>query len=148
MENEKTKPNLSVAVTVKAVNYQNGNVMESSGKITKTGPDHVNVAEEDTLTFRASDCTKSSMEVNYNSSTTGTGEQATDVELDIKGGILNEKKEVVDVIATDAKLKVVFGGKGQIEKTEDWLKLKIENSCDAKCATTDSYYTTKTTEIK
>lgn len=37
METGKQKPNLNVVVSVKAVNYQNGNVMESKGKITKIG---------------------------------------------------------------------------------------------------------------
>lgn len=146
METEKVKPCFSAVVKVKAINYQNGNVMETKGEITKTAAECAEISGEDSLTFRGSDCEKPQMEVNYNSSAIGTGEQTTDVDLEIKGSVLIDKKEV-DVIAASSKLKTVFGGKGQIGKVEDWFKLKLENSCDAKCASTESYYTTKTTEI-
>jgi len=148
METDKLKPCFNAVVKVKAINYQNGNVMETKGEITKSTAECAEIKGEDTLTFRGGDCGKAQMEINYNSSANGTGEQTTEVDLEIKGQLLTDKKELVDVIATDAKLKTVFGGKGQIGHTEDWLKLKIENSCDAKCANTESYYTHKTSEIE
>lgn len=147
METDKLKPCFTAVVKVKAINYQNGNVMEAKGEITKSAAECSQIKGEDTLTFRGGDCEKPQMEINYNSSAKGTDEQTTDVDLEIKGRVLTDRKELVDVIATDAKLKTVFGGKGQIELREDWLKLKIENSCDAKCANTESYYTHKTSEI-
>ena len=144
---ENLKPNLSVVVDVKAINYQNGNVIEGKGTITKTTSDRADIANEDSLTFRGSDCGKSTMEANYNSSTIGIGEQTTNVELGVKGRVLTDKKELVDVVEASSKLKTVFAGRDKNHKTEEWLKVKLENSCDAKCATTDSFYTTKTTEI-
>lgn len=148
METDKLKPCFTAVVKVKAVNYQNGNVMEAKGEITKSAAECAEIKSEDTLTFRGGDCGKAQMEINYNSAAKGTGEQTTEVDLEIKGRLLTDKKELVDVIATDAKLKTVFGGKGAVVKEEDWLKLKIENSCDAKCANTESYYTHNTSEIE
>ena len=148
METDKLKPCFNAVVKVKAINYQNGNVMETKGEITKSAAECAEIKSEDTITFRGSDCGKAQMEINYNSSAKGTGEQTTEVDLEIKGRLLTDKKELVDVIATDAKLKTVFGGKPANVKEEDWLKLKMDNSCDAKCASTESFYTHKTSEIE
>lgn len=148
METDKLKPCFNAVVKVKAVNYQNGNVMETKGEITKSAAECAELKGEDTLTFRGGDCGKAQMEINYNSSAKGTGEQTTEVDLEIKGRLLTDKKELVDVIASDAKLKTVFGGKSAIVKEEDWFKLKMDNSCDAKCASTESFYTHKTSEIE
>lgn len=145
---EKNIKTLNVTVEVKAVNFQNGNVMETKATLTKTGDDRNSIADEDTLRFRGSDCGKANMEVDYKSSSQGTGEQTTEVDLEIKGGILKDRKDVIEVISAQSKLKTVFGGRNANEIIEDNLNLKIENGCDAKCATTDSSYTTKTSEIK
>lgn len=145
METEKTKPTLDVVVDVKAINYQNGNVYEAEGKLKTVFGGRGQIAEE-SLTFRGTDCGKSQMEVDYNSASTGIGEKTTNVELDIKGRVLNERKELIDVVAANAKLAKTDTGIDGV-KAEDWLKLKLENGCDAKCATTDSYYTHKTSEV-
>lgn len=148
METDKLKPCFNAVVKVKAINYQNGNVMETKGEITKSAAECAEIKSEDTLTFRGGDCGKAQMEINYNSSAKGNGEQTTEVDLEIKGSLLTEKKELIDVIGSDAKLKTVFGGKGAIVKEEDWFKLKMDNSCDAKCSSTESFYTHKTSEIE
>jgi len=145
---EKEKANLTVVIGVKAINYQNGNVMESTGKLKTVfgGCGQTGMIADETLSFRGGDCGKASMEANYNSTSIGIGEKTTDVELGVKGRLLTEKKELVDVVEANASLtKTEIGIAGQ--KTEDWLKLKMENSCDAKCANSESYYTTKTTKI-
>lgn len=144
---EKEKATLNVVVDVKAVNYQNGNVMQSTGKLKTVfgGRGQIAMAEE-SLSFRGTDCTKSQMEVNYNSANIGEGEKNTEVQLEIKGGILTKEKELIDVVSANAgftKSEILVAG----NKTEDWLKVKMENSCDAKCAATESFYTHKTTEI-
>lgn len=142
---EKEKATLNVVVDVKAVNYQNGNVMESTGKLKTMFGGRGQIAEE-SLSFRGSDCTKSQMEVNYNSVNIGEGEKNTEVQLEVKGRILTKERELIDVVSAKAgftKSEILVPG----NKTEDWLKVKMENSCDAKCAQTESYYTHKTTEI-
>ena len=143
---EKEKANLNVKIEVKSTNYQNGNVMEAEGKL-KTVFGGRGQVTEDSLSFKGSDCGKASMEANYNSSATGEGEKNTEVELDIKGGIINEKKELIDAIAAGSKLTKADAGRELGVKTEDWFKLKMDNSCDTKCANTESFYTTKTSEI-
>lgn len=139
MQTEK-KPNLNIKVDVKAINYQNGNVMESTGKLKTVFGGRDGVVEE-SLSFKGTDCGKATMEANYNSTSQGTGEQTTDVELNIKGKILTDKKELIDVVEAESKLSKADAGNIGGPKTEDWLKLKLENGCDAKCATTESFYT-------
>ena len=102
---EKEKANLCVKIEVKSTNYQNGNVMEAEGKL-KTVFGGRGQVTEDSLSFKGSDCGKASMEANYNSSATGEGEKNTEVELDIKGGIINAKKELIDAISAGAKSKM------------------------------------------
>lgn len=137
---EEKKANLSIKVDVKAINYQNGNVLESQGKL-KTVFGGRDAIVEETLSFKGTDCGKATMEAHYNSTSQGTCEQATDVELNIMGKILNDKKELIDVVEAESKLSKENAGNIGGPKTEDWLKLKLENGCEAKCATTESFYT-------
>jgi len=146
MNTEKVKPNLSIKVDVRAINYQNGNVLEAHGKINKVFAEREGIVEE-ALSFKGTDCGKASMEANYNSTTQATGEQTTDVELNVKGKVLNAKKELIDVVEAESKLTKADAGELDNTKTEDWLKLKLENGCEAKCATTDSFYTHKTIDL-
>lgn len=134
------KSSLNIKVDVKAINYQNGNVLESQGKL-KTVFGGRDAIVEETLSFKGTDCGKATMEANYNSTSQGTCEQTTDVELNIKGKILNDKKELIDVVEAESKLSKESAGNIGGPKTEDWLKLKLENGCEAKCATTESFYT-------
>lgn len=137
---EDKKSSLNIKVDVKAINYQNGNVLESQGKL-KTVFGGRDAIVEETLSFKGTDCGKATMEANYNSTSQGTFEQATDVELNIKGKILNDKKELIDVVEAESKLSKENAANIGGPKTEDWLKLKLENGCEAKCATTESFYT-------
>lgn len=137
---EEKKATLNIKVDVKAINYQNGNVLESQGKL-KTVFGGRDAIVEETLSFKGTDCGKATMEANYNSTSQGTCEQATDVELNIKGKILNDKKELIDVVEAESKLSKESAGNIGGPKAEDWLKLKLENGCEAKCATTESFYT-------
>lgn len=137
---EDKKASLSIKVDVKAINYQNGNVLESQGKLKTVFGGRDGIVEE-TLSFKGTDCGKATMEANYNSTSQGTCEQTTDVELNIKGKILNDKKELIDVVEAESKLSKENDGNIGGPKTEDWMKLKLENGCEAKCATTESFYT-------
>jgi hypothetical protein len=145
MENEKVTPNLSVTLNVKSVNYQNGNVMESTGKLKTVFGGAAQLIEEG-LTIRGSDCGKANMEVNYNGANIGNGDKNTDVEMEIKGRLLTQDSGLVDVVSAKAVLNETetldFA-----HKSEEWMKLRMENSCDAKCATTESFYTHKKIEI-
>lgn len=147
MNENKTKPNLNIQVNVKAINYQNGNVLESQGKLKTVFAGREGILEE-SLSFKGTDCGKASMEANYNSTSQAIGEQNTDVELSIKGKVLNAKRELIDVVEAESKLTKADAGVNENTKTEDWFKLKLENGCEAKCATTDSFYTHKTIELK
>lgn len=135
-----------ITVEVKAVNHLTGNIMESKGEINKTSEDGDNVANEDTLRFSGGDCGTSRMEASYNSSSQGTGEQTTEIELEVKASVLKDKKEI-EVATGQSKLKTVFGGFDPQEKVEDYFNLKAETKCDSGCANVESYYSTKTTEI-
>lgn len=141
---EKPKNGLNVVIDVKAINYQNGNVVEAQGKL-KTVFGGKGAITEESLSFKGTDCGKSQLEANYNSTSVGEYEKNTDVELDLKGRLL-KNGTYTDVIAANVKIaKADTGVEGT--KNEDWLKLKIENSCDAQCAATESSYTHKTVEV-
>ncbi len=141
---EKEKSSLKVAVNVTATNYQNGNVFEAQGKLKTVFGGKGQI--EESLTFHGSDCGKPNMEVDYNSSFAGAMEQTNDVELDIKGRVLNSKKELIDIVGANAKIAKTEVITENV-RSEEWLRLKMENSCDAKCATTESFYTHKISEI-
>lgn len=140
---EKAKTGINVNIDVKATNFQNGNVFEGQGKL-KTVFGGRDAMTEERLTFKGSDCGTSQLEANYNSTSTGDYEKNTEVELDLKGRLL-KNGTIHDVIATNAKISKNDKGAEEI-KNEDWLTLKIENKCDAQCATTESFYTNKTSE--
>jgi hypothetical protein len=144
MEQNIVKPNLNITLDVKAINYQNGNVMQTSGKL-KTVFGGKGQIQEETLSFSGSDCSKSQMEMNYNSSDIAGAEKETEVELTINGRVLAGEKEI-DVVSATAgftKSEVLDFA----HKSEDYLKLKMENSCDAKCAASETFYNHKTIEI-
>lgn len=151
MENT-IKKNLNVVIEVKATDYQNGklkNVFGGKAQITKADTDRVSQNDEDAITFRASDCGTPKMEVDYRSTSIGQGETETAVEIDVKGQTFDmNKSELIDAIASSSKLTKADAGRALDKKIEDYFTLKAEKSCEAECANIESYYTTKTSEIK
>lgn len=151
MDNSK-KENLNIVVEVKATNYENGKlktVFGGKGQITKEDTGRVSQNDEDALTFRASDCGTPKIEVDYRSKSIGEGETKTTVEIDVKGQIPDKNKnELIDAISASSKLTKADAGRALDKAIEDYFTLKVEKSCDANCANAESYYTTKTTEIK
>jgi hypothetical protein len=153
MEVNEKKENLKVIVEVRANNFNNkGEVLdaiEASAKLTKADAGRTSINDEDTITIIGTDCGNATITADYRSVSQGLGEKETGVEIDLKGKIRNpEKGELVDGFAAQSKLKTVFGGKNALETTEDWYRLKAEKDCKANCATVESFYNTKTTEIK
>ena len=152
MENTK-KEKLKVTVEVRANNFNSkGEVIDEiqgSAKLTKADAGRVSQNDDDSITIIGSDCGNATITADYRSVSNGIGEKETGVEIDLKGKTLNaEKNQLVDGFAAQSKLKTVFGGKSALEATEDWHRLKAEKDCKANCASVESFYNTKTTEVK
>ena len=149
MEKKETK----ITVEVKSQNFNKEgkvvNALEAGAKLTKADAGRVGYEDQDSLTFQASGCGCPKINADYNSTTIGEGDVKTTVEMEVKAQKLDvDKKELVDVIAANAKLTKADAGREINQKTEDWFRLKAEGSCEGDCGTSETYYTTKTTEIK
>jgi len=149
MDNTK-KENLKIVVEVKGTNYSNGklkSVFGGKAQITKENDDRESQNDEDTITFRGSDCTNK-IEGEYQSVSVGQGEVKTNVELELKGQTYDmSKAELIDAIAAGSKLTKADAGRALNTAIEDIHKLSVEKDCNADCATMESTYTTKTREI-
>jgi hypothetical protein len=149
-EKEKTV-NQTVAIEVKTQNFdakgQLTDIIKAASKLTKADDGRINNTDDDSLTLSASNCGTTKVEVGYNSSSIGEGEKETILEVDVKAQKLDAtKKELIDSLASSAKLTKADAGRNKTEKTEDWFNLNVEAS-ETGCAKTESYYRTKVSAI-
>lgn len=144
------KKDLKIVVEVTGTNYSNGklkSVFGGKGQIIKESTDRKCRNDEDTIIFRASDCTPK-IEAEYKSVSIGKGEVKTDVELELRGQTFDMNKgELIDAIASGSKLTKADAGRALDTAIEDIHKLIVTKDCEADCASIESTYETKTIEI-
>lgn len=131
MEKKESK----ITLEVKSQNFNKEgkviNALEAGAKLTKADAGRLGYEDQDSITFQTSGCGCPKVNADYNSTRIGKGEVETTVELDLKAKKLDlEKKDLVDVIAANAKLTKVDTLELN-QKTEDWLRLKAETNCES-----------------
>ena len=146
-EQERIETTSNITIEVKSQNYNcKGELIDAitaGSKLTKADAGRLEFVDEDSLTFKSSNCGRSKIEVDHNSSSTDIlsdddAIKSRTLEVDVKSQILNaEKGELVDAIAAGAKLTKADAGRFTGQKSEEWLNLKVEGATDDECAKTE-----------
>jgi len=124
------------------------NALEASAKLTKADAGRESNVDEDAISINASTCDTPTIEAVYHGNAVGNGEVQTTLELDLKGKVFNEdKQELVDAIAAQAKLDKTNLGETDGMITQDWYRLKAVKNTESGCASVESNYSTKNINV-
>ncbi len=162
-ENEKKETITEVTIEVKAKTFNEKGQITSAivagSKLTKADSGRVGFADEDSLSFRGSNCGCGKMDFDYNSTSRGgaNGTKTTTVEVDVKSQKLDmNKNELIDAIASGSKLTKADAGRALDSTIESVKKDLFHFGVEAKqtaegecgCPEISAYYKTETTDTK
>lgn len=157
-DNQKNETNTIIAIEVKTQNFNNNGQMISESvdgsKLTKADAGRLAFVDEDSITFKSSGCGTQKIEVDYNSTSTDikSEDNATKnstFEIDVKSKIRNAgNTQLVDAIASSAKLTKADSGRFTGRKTEGWLNLQAEGAKGTECGKTEIRTNSKVTKAE
>ncbi|MES2512900.1 MAG: hypothetical protein V4580_02095 [Bacteroidota bacterium] len=146
-DNGKNETTTSIAIEVKTQNFNDkGEVisaMVAGSKLTKADAGRLAFVDEDSLTFKSSGCGCPKIEVDHNSTSNDIKleENATKnstLEVDVKAQIkVAGKLELIDAIASGAKLTKADAGRLLDRKSEEWFNLQAEGANGTECGKTE-----------
>jgi len=126
----KTEINIEVTNTYYGKNGELIAEIAAGSKLTKADAGRMASTDEDMLTLKLNGSEKTKVEVDYNGSSTGTGDDASvnkTVEVTMKEKVLDAKGEVVESMVAGSKLTKADAGRMDNEIAEDWFNFQVED---------------------
>lgn len=133
MKDRKTEVSIEVNGNTYNKNGELIDAIAASAKLTKADAGRSAAQDEDSLTIKVNGSDTSKAAIDYNGSSNSTGDDAsieTTVEVNVKGQALNTKGELIDAIASGAKLTKADAGRMVNETSTDWLNFEVEDKGD------------------
>ena len=132
-----TEVSLEVTSTRKGKNGELIDAIAAGAKLTKADAGRSAYVDNDALTVKIDGSETSTATVDYNSSSTSTGDDASiekTVEVTVKEQTTDAKGEVSERPVGGSKLTKADAGRMENETAEDWFNVEVEDAGDGSAA--------------